>query len=650
MSDPANVVALDQIRALAREELRIEQVLARESDITIGIEHHYGFELSIDGILNEIETGEIDYQSARRRTSTSTRQPVVRLVDALLNDAVKRGASDIHFEPEQGFLRIRYRIDGVLRQIRSLHKNYWAAMVVRLKVMSGMNIAETRAPQDGRISLMLSGHQVDFRVSSQPTTHGENIVLRILDRDKGIVPLEDLGLHAEDLKTLKLMLARPEGIILVTGPTGSGKTTTLYSILNYINTEGINIMTLEDPVEYPMAMIRQTSVNEVVKLDFAYGIRSMMRQDPDVILVGEIRDQETAEMAFRAAMTGHQVYSTLHTNSSIGAMPRLMDLGVLPDIMAGNIIGVIAQRLVRKLCPHCKAPYDARRGDAPACSGIDADDDAPGLPGRGLRALRQHGLPRARRDHGALQARRRDRRADRAPRHRRARSSRTRRRKGFRTLADDAIARVLLGPDEPRGDLARGRPDRPRDLTATARMALFAYRAVDADGRVSTGNLDAVNAIDLELRLKRLGLDLLTFEGVKRSTAARTRNVTRTELITFCFHLSQLLKAGVNIIEALTDLRDTVDNAGFRQVIASLLEDIEGGLKLSEAMANHAYCFDSVFVALVRAGEQSGQLTEVLDELSENLKWQDEIASQAKKAMVYPADRARGDLRRWSSC
>ena len=168
-------------------------------------------------------------------------------------------------------------------------------------------------------------------------------------------------------------------------------------------------------------------------------------------------------------------------------------------------------------------------------------------------------------------------------------------------------------------------------------MALFAYRAVDAEGRVSTGNLDASNAIDLELRLRRLGLDLLTFEGVKRSTAARTRNVTRTELITFCFHLSQLLKAGVNIIEALTDLRDTVENAGFRQVIASLLEDIEGGLKLSEAMANHTYCFDNVFVALVRAGEQSGQMTEVLDELTENLKWQDEISSQAKRAMVYPA-------------
>ena len=441
VSDPANVVALDQIRALAREELRIEQVLARESDITIGIEQHYGFELSIDGILKEIETGEVDYATVAEGDEYS--QPVVRLISALLADAVERGASDIHFEPEQNFLRIRYRIDGVLRQIRSLHKNYWAAMVVRLKVMSGMNIAETRAPQDGRISLMLSGHQVDFRVSSQPTTHGENIVLRILDRDKGIVPLEDLGLHPEDLKTLKLMLARPEGIILVTGPTGSGKTTTLYSILNFINTEGVNIMTLEDPVEYPMAMIRQTSVNEVVKLDFASGIRSMMRQDPDVILVGEVRDQETAEMAFRAAMTGHQVYSTLHTNSSIGAIPRLMDLGVLPDIMAGNIIGVIAQRLMRKLCNQCKRPWtpdDMTR----RLLGMEADDTRPiyqavgcsrcdNIGYRGRVAIME--LFKLDAEIDELIARRATGREIRL-----AATA-----KGFRTLAEDAIGRVLAG-------------------------------------------------------------------------------------------------------------------------------------------------------------------------------------------------------------
>ncbi|PZP62876.1 MAG: secretion system protein E, partial [Azospira oryzae] len=314
-ADPDNLVALDQVRALLKEDYRIQQLLAAESDILRGIDQFYGFELSIDGILHEIEPGEMDDPPLPAGVNEFS-QPIVRLIDALLSDAVQRGASDIHFEPEHSFLRIRYRIDGVLRQVRSLHKSYWPAMVVRLKVLSGMNIAETRAPQDGRISLRLSGRPIDFRVASHPTTHGENMVLRVLDRQKGIVPLPMLGLHEGALATLKRMIARPQGIILVTGPTGSGKTTTLYSILNHLNTEKVNIMTLEDPVEYPMPLIRQTSVNEAAKLDFASGIRSMLRQDPDVILVGEIRDYPTAEMAFRAAMTGHQVYSTLHTNSS----------------------------------------------------------------------------------------------------------------------------------------------------------------------------------------------------------------------------------------------------------------------------------------------------------------------------------------------
>jgi type II secretory ATPase GspE/PulE/Tfp pilus assembly ATPase PilB-like protein len=353
MSDTFNVVAIDQLRALLGGDFDILPILAGESEIENAIDQFYGFEMSVDGILREIETGQADYGNLQADDDEYS-QPLVRLVDALLSDAVKKGASDIHFEPELGFLRIRYRIDGVLRQVRSLHQNYWSAIAVRLKVISGMNIAETRAPQDGHISLMLFGRPIDFRVSVQPTTHGENIVLRILDRNKGIVALDELGLSDTALTALRLMMARPEGIILVTGPTGSGKTTTLYSMLNYVNSESVNIMTLEDPVEYPMAMIRQTSVNVAAKLDFASGIRSMLRQDPDIILVGEVRDEDTADMALRAAMTGHQVYSTLHTNSAVGAIPRLLDLGIVPDILAGNIIGIIAQRLVRKLCPHCK--------------------------------------------------------------------------------------------------------------------------------------------------------------------------------------------------------------------------------------------------------------------------------------------------------
>jgi type II secretory ATPase GspE/PulE/Tfp pilus assembly ATPase PilB-like protein len=356
LSDTNNIVAIDQLRAHLKGEYEIELRLAGDSEIERAIDDFYGHEFSIDGILREIETGEVDYATIAEGDEYS--QPVVRLISALLADAVERGASDIHFEPEQSFLRIRYRIDGVLRQIRSLHKNYWPAMAVRLKVMSRMNIAETRAPQDGRISATMSGRVIDFRVASLPTTHGENIVLRVLDRQKGIVPLDRLGLEETQLETLKRMIARPEGIILVTGPTGSGKTTTLYSILNHINSDGVNIMTLEDPVEYPMPLIRQTSVAEAVKLDFANGIRAMMRQDPDAILVGEIRDEETADMAFRAAMTGHQVYSTLHTNSAVGAIPRLLDIGIVPDVMAGNIIGIVAQRLVRRLCRTCRQAYD----------------------------------------------------------------------------------------------------------------------------------------------------------------------------------------------------------------------------------------------------------------------------------------------------
>ena len=362
MSDTFNLFSLDRIRIQIGQHIELVPVLAGEVEISNAVDQFYGYELSIDGILREIETGEADYSNYQGEGEEYS-QPLVRLVDVMLSDAVKRGASDLHFEPEESFLRIRYRIDGVLRQIRSLHKTYWSAIAVRLKVMSDMNIAETRSPQDGRISRTIIGRQIDFRVASQPTIHGENIVLRVLDREKGVIPLEGLELPDESLRTLKIMMSRPEGIILVTGPTGSGKTTTLYSLLNYLSNEQINIMTLEDPVEYPFPLIRQTSVNQAAGMDFASGIKSLMRQDPDVILVGEVRDAETAEMAFRAAMTGHQVYTTLHTNSAIGALPRLRDIGIIPEIMAGNIIGVVAQRLVRKLCNYCKVAYQPDERD-----------------------------------------------------------------------------------------------------------------------------------------------------------------------------------------------------------------------------------------------------------------------------------------------
>ena len=359
ISDANDVVAMDQCRSAVPADISLRWRLASKADIKSAIDRFYGYALSIDDILMSLRTGKMDDTALSLRGNEAFAHPIVRLIDALLADAVHENASDLHFEPEEGFLRIRYRIDGVLRQVRVLHKQYWPALSVRLKVLSGMDIAEARAPQDGRISMVIRGHDVDFRAAAQPTIHGENFVLRVLDRRRSIVPLSDMGFTDDRMTTLRLMLARPYGIILVTGPTGSGKTTTLYSVLNEMNTESVNIMTLEDPVEYPMPRIRQASAADNPKMDFANGIRSMMRQDPDIILVGEIRDHETAEMAFRAAMTGHQVFSTLHANSAVLAVARLLDLGIGASVMTGNLIGIVAQRLVRVLCGHCKEPHEA---------------------------------------------------------------------------------------------------------------------------------------------------------------------------------------------------------------------------------------------------------------------------------------------------
>lgn len=357
MVDVYNVLAIDQVRRHLDKNAKIIPVYSTETEINELIERNYNYDMSIDGILREIETG------IREKGQLDGREegyvnPTVRLVNSLLIDAIKQGCSDIHFEPEGSFLRLRYRIDGALQQIRSFHRDYWPAMLVRMKIMSGMNIAETRAAQDGRINMVALGREIDFRVATQPTVHGENVVLRILDKSKSLVPIDQLGFSAHNLDLLKRCIKRPEGIIVVTGPTGSGKTTTLYSVLSYINSIDVNIMTLEDPVEYQLPLIRQTNVREGT-IDFLSGIKSLMRQDPDIIFVGEVRDEDTAIMAVRAALTGHQVYTTLHTNDALGTIARLGDIGVPPHLLAGSLICTMAQRLARRLCNFCKKPRAA---------------------------------------------------------------------------------------------------------------------------------------------------------------------------------------------------------------------------------------------------------------------------------------------------
>lgn len=355
IADPYDVVAIDEIRRHVPAGLHIRFLVTAETEIAEALDRSADSVDVFEIILNEWRSSE----DHRKSDQQEWEAPVVRLVDMVLADAVRRGASDIHWEPENTYVRLRYRIDGVMQQVRMLHRTHWPEISHRLKIMAGMNIADTRSLQDGRFDRVIGGSSIDFRAAVMPTVQGENIVIRILDHRRALLPLEKLGFNPTALSALDKMLQRPEGIILVTGPTGSGKTTSLYAMLTKIRSPEVNIMTLEEPVEYQFEMIRQTSVQENRGLGFAEGVRGILRQAPDIIFIGEVRDPDTAQMALRASMTGHQVFSTLHCNDALGALPRLIDLGLTPRMIAGNLTGVVAQRLVRKLCVHCRVQRHA---------------------------------------------------------------------------------------------------------------------------------------------------------------------------------------------------------------------------------------------------------------------------------------------------
>ncbi|WP_308428492.1 type II secretion system ATPase GspE [Bacterioplanes sanyensis] len=300
--------------------------------------------------------------------------PIIRLINALLTEAVKDNASDIHIETYEKRLVVRFRVDGVLREVVQPKRALAALLVSRIKVMAKLDIAEKRIPQDGRIALRIGGREVDVRVSTMPSSHGERVVMRLLDKQAGRMSLGQLGMSVRDLNTMRDIISKPHGIILVTGPTGSGKTTTLYGALSDLNDASRNILTVEDPIEYSLAGIGQTQVNTKVDMTFAKGLRAILRQDPDVVMIGEIRDLETVEIAIQASLTGHLVLSTLHTNTAVGAITRLQDMGVEPFLLSSSVVGVIAQRLVRVLCEDCKQPVPA---DGSECELLGADPQQP---------------------------------------------------------------------------------------------------------------------------------------------------------------------------------------------------------------------------------------------------------------------------------
>jgi general secretion pathway protein E len=360
MSNPLDFYTIDAIRVATGYEVRV--FYAREEGILWAIEQYYGSgTTSMEKIIEDMEhvpeyhaENEEDVDHLRDMASEG---PVIRLVNLIITRAIELRASDIHFEPFENQFRVRYRIDGVLHDVESPPKRLQSAIISRVKIMAKLNIAERRLPQDGRIILRVKGKEIDFRVSTIPTIYGESLVLRILDKSSIVLDVERLGFSEDTLRGFKELIQRPHGIILVTGPTGSGKTTTLYCALEKINSPEKKIITVEDPVEYQLDGVNQIQVKPSIGLTFANALRSIVRQDPDVILIGEIRDAETADIAIHSALTGHLVLSTLHTNDAPSAVTRLVDMGMEDFLLSSTIIGILAQRLVRVACPSCREPY-----------------------------------------------------------------------------------------------------------------------------------------------------------------------------------------------------------------------------------------------------------------------------------------------------
>lgn len=361
IADPLDLEALEEVRVLSGKE--IEEVLSSKGAIEEAIEKCYHQkEDAASSLIASLQQavdvkGEKDEGEGYDLLEQTADSPVIRLLNMMLMEAIQQGASDVHFEPLETGIGVRYRIDGVLQLRHAPPKEYQSQLITRIKVMARLDIAEHRLPQDGRIKLKVGGRQIDFRVSTVPVVYGERIVLRILDKSNVLVGLNKIGMREEILQAFKKLILLNEGIVLVTGPTGSGKTTTLYSAISEINSSEMNIMTIEDPVEYKLQSIAQIGVNPKIQLDFAAGLRHILRQDPDVIMIGEIRDKETAEIAIQSSLTGHLVLSTLHTNDAPSALTRLVDMEIESYLLSSSVVGVLAQRLVRMICLLCRTSY-----------------------------------------------------------------------------------------------------------------------------------------------------------------------------------------------------------------------------------------------------------------------------------------------------
>ena len=387
MSDPLNYDTLDSLRYLLK--INVDGVVARRKELQALLERYYPAESDVENMLDQITDGTVDVETVQDHlidtdSTTDSDAPIIKLVSLLILEAYRNRASDIHLEPLEKRFRVRYRIDGVLHEVDGPPKRLQSAIISRVKIMAGMKISEKRVPQDGRIQVNILGRELDLRVSTVPANNGESIVMRILDKQNLALGLPKLGFFSDDQQLFERLIGLPDGILLVTGPTGSGKTTTLYACLNHINRPDRKIITVEDPVEYQMSGINQVQVNETVGMTFSLALRSILRQAPNIVMIGEIRDKETANIATEASLTGHLVFSTLHTNDAPSAITRLLDIGVKPFLVASAVRAVMAQRLVRCICEHCREEYEPT---ADVITSLGAGGEAL----RGVKLVRGHG-------------------------------------------------------------------------------------------------------------------------------------------------------------------------------------------------------------------------------------------------------------------
>ncbi len=384
MADATDIFAYDELARILRKPIR--QAVARESDLLRALDMVYRRTAEITSLAEELdeELREDDIDLAQLVQNEQTANaPVVKLLQSLFEDAVQVRASDIHIEPDEGLLRIRQRVDGVLQEHVMKEQRIAPALVLRLKLMAGLNISEKRLPQDGRFNVKVKGRSIDVRLSTMPVQYGESVVMRLLDQSSGILNLDSIGMPAELLKRFRRMVRQPHGLVLVTGPTGSGKTTTLYGALTELNAPTTKIIAVEDPVEYRLPRVNQVQVNEKIGLSFADVLRSALRQDPDIVMVGEMRDRETAEIGLRAAVTGHMVLSTLHTNDAVSTAIRLIDMGAQSFLLAASLRGIVAQRLVRRICENCREPYQPDPQEQVWLEAVAGSADLPLYRGRG---------------------------------------------------------------------------------------------------------------------------------------------------------------------------------------------------------------------------------------------------------------------------